>query len=230
MAEGGYPPVYTVDSGTPWPPVPPRLSKVRRRAGAAQTLLFLLVSVALCGMAIEACFIYRLYQHESGNSASSSKVIAGEDDNPPTTRPSVIILPSKPVAHLTDGQNVVHEKHIMAWSMDADPLLYEMDYKNGSLLIQKEGFYYVYSKVSFSDTDVFYHSVELKTKLYVGKSIPLLMSRKYSDKISNKMRSNSYLGGVFHLHKDDALFVKVSNSSKVRRYKSFENIFGAYMI
>ncbi|XP_070837904.1 tumor necrosis factor ligand superfamily member 14 [Chaetodon trifascialis] len=230
MAEGGYPSVYVVDSCAPCPQVPPRVSKGQRRATAAQTLLFLLVSVALCGMAIEACFIYRLYQRGSDTSASFSKIIAGKDITPPTTRPSVVIHPSKPVAHLTDGQNVVHEKHIMAWSMDADPLLYEMDYKNGSLLVQKEGFYYVYSKVSFLDTEIFYHSIELKTKLYVGKSIPLLMSREYPEKISSKMRSNSYLGGVFHLHRDDALFVKVSNSSKVRRYRSFENIFGAYMI
>ncbi len=113
--------------------------------------------------------------------------------------------------------------------MDADPLLHEMDYKDKSLIVQKEGYYYVYSKVSFLDTDVFHHSVHVKTKLYIGKSIPLLSSRKYSEG-SSKIRSNSYLGGVFHLNKDDALFVKVSNASKILRYKSFENIFGAYMI
>lgn len=113
--------------------------------------------------------------------------------------------------------------------MDADPLLYQMKYRGGSLLIQKEGFYYVYSKVSFLDTGVFHHSVDLKTKLYPGKSITLLNSRKYSE-LSSKTRSNSYLGGVFHLRKDDAVCVKVSNTSNVLRHKSFENIFGAYMI
>lgn len=117
----------------------------------------------------------------------------------------------------------------MAWSTIAEPLLHEMYYEDRCLLIQKEGFYYVYSKVSFFDTGAFYHSVEKKTKLYVGKSIPLLNSRKYS-KGSSKLQSNSYLGGVFHLQKDDALFVKVGNTSKVVRHKSFENIFGAYMI
>lgn len=65
MAEGGYPSVYVVDSFANRPPVPPRLSQRRRRAGVAQTLLFLLVSLALCGMAIEACLIYRLYRAES---------------------------------------------------------------------------------------------------------------------------------------------------------------------
>lgn len=66
MAEGGYPSVYVVDTHGTQPPVPPRLSQGgRRHAGVAQRLLFLLVSLALCGMAIEACLIYRLYQPES---------------------------------------------------------------------------------------------------------------------------------------------------------------------
>ncbi|KAA8585222.1 tumor necrosis factor ligand superfamily member 14 [Etheostoma spectabile] len=224
MSKDGYPSVYVVDTYATRPPLPPRLSQRRQRAGLAQTLLILLVSVALCGMVIEACFIYRLYQPESAPSASSSKLTGGEVISPSIESPS-LILPSKPVAHLTDGQDVVHEKHIMAWSMNADPLLYEMDYKDRGLVIQKEGYYYVYSKVSFFVTDRFNHSVNRKTDRYFGGDIPLLMSRKYG-----KMQSNSYLGGVFHLTKDDVLFVKVSNTSNIRRHNSFENIFGAYMI
>lgn len=133
-------------------------------------------------------------------------------------------------SHFSDGQDVVHGNKMMAWSTVADPILCEMDYKNGSLLIQKEGYYYVYSKVSFSDTDVFHHSVELRTELYIGKSIPLLKSSKISLKSQRMKQSNSYLGGVFHLQIGDAIFVKVSNTSKVHRHKSYENIFGAFMI
>lgn len=128
-----------------------------------------------------------------------------------------------------DGKDVVYEKLLMTWSMNADPLLYEMSYKRGHLVIQKEGYYYVYSKVNFLDTDLFHHSINLKTTRYIGKSITLLQSRKYSEE-SNKRRSNSFLGGVFHLYRDDEIFVKVSNTSKVVRHKSFENTFGAYMI
>ncbi|XP_034751275.1 tumor necrosis factor ligand superfamily member 14 [Etheostoma cragini] len=228
MSKDGYPSVYVVDTNATRPPLPPRLSQGRQRAGVAQTLLILLVSVALCGMVIEACFIYRLYQPESAPSASSSKLTAGEVISPSVETPSHV-FPSKPVAHLTDGQDVIHEKHIMAWSMNADPLLYEMDYKDRGLVIQKEGYYYVYSKVSFFVTDSFNHSVIRKTDRYFGGEIPLLMSRKHLEK-SGKMRSNSYLGGVFHLTKDDVLFVKVSDTSNIWRHSSFENIFGAYMI
>lgn len=64
MSKGGYPSVFMVDTHATRPPVPPRLSQGRRRPGAAQTLLIMLVCVALCGLAIEACFIYRLYHLE----------------------------------------------------------------------------------------------------------------------------------------------------------------------
>lgn len=226
MAEGGYPSVYVVDSYSTRPAVPPRLSRGQQRSRVAQTLLFLLVSLALVGMTIEACLIYRLYQPKSGSSASYSKHTGGNDVS--SLDQSHRVRPSKPVAHLTDGQDVTHGNQTMAWSTIADPLLYKMTYRDGYLFIQKEGYYYVYSKVSFFDRKMFHHSIERKTPRYNGKSIPLLQSRKYS-KASTYMQ-NSYLGGVFLLRKDDAIFVKVSNTSCILRNRSYENIFGAYMI
>ncbi|XP_034567614.1 tumor necrosis factor ligand superfamily member 14 isoform X2 [Notolabrus celidotus] len=224
MTERGYPSVYTVDTHTTRPPpLPPRLNQKRQNSGAAQTLLFLL-----------------------DTSGSHSKHSA---DVLPPSKSLREVLPSKPVAHLTGGQDVVHKKEIMAWSMDADPILYEMDYKDRSLVIQTEGYYYVYSKVSFLDIDAFYHSVHVKTKRYKGKSIPLLLSRtksqgssrkeirdqktnseEYSRKESLDQRSNSYLGGVFHLFKGDTVFVKVSNTSQIVELRFYENFFGTYMI
>ncbi|XP_068574692.1 tumor necrosis factor ligand superfamily member 14 [Cebidichthys violaceus] len=238
MSKGGYPSVCVVDTHTTRPAVPPRLSQGRQRVGVAQTLLFVLVSVSLCGMAIEACFIYRLYQPGSRITGEADlsyfalqkqNIVAKTATSKLIAAPTLDIPPSKPVAHLTDGQDVVHGPKIMAWSMDAAPLLHEMDYKGKSLVIQKEGYYSVYSKVSFLDVDVFYHSVNRRTERYLGGSIPLLMSRRFSDG-SSELRSNSYLAGVFHLRKGDALFVEVSNTSHIARLKSYENIFGAYMI
>ncbi|XP_034448094.1 tumor necrosis factor ligand superfamily member 14 isoform X1 [Hippoglossus hippoglossus] len=229
MVKQEDPNVYVVDSRATRPHTLPRLGQRQRRAGVAQTLLFLLVSVALCGMTIEACFIYRLYFLEPAASASFSKLTGGEDVTSTTKSPSYDILPSKPVAHLTDGNDVVHGQEIMEWSMIAEPILYDMAYKDGSLIIQKEGYYYVYSKVFFSEGGTFYHSVDMNTQKYPGKSITLQRSRKYPSKKSEQ-QSNSYLGGVFHLYKDDALLVRVRNTSKIQRHKSYENFFGAFMI
>ncbi|XP_005942352.1 tumor necrosis factor ligand superfamily member 14 [Haplochromis burtoni] len=223
-----YPSVCVVDTHATRPPVPPRLIQVRKKTGVAQILLFMLVSVALCGMVIEACFIYGLYQAERTDSESISKLIGVTTA---TKQPSYSIPPSKPVAHLTDGQDVAHAKNKMAWSMNADPLLYEMTYEDRELKIQKEGYYYVYSKVFFSDSNGFQHRISMHTDRYSG-NITLLQSRKYPShsKVSQKTQSNSYLGGVFHLYKDDGIFVDVSDTAKIVRHKPSENVFGAYMI
>lgn len=229
MAEGGSPPVFVVDSQATRPVLPPRVNQGRRNGGAAQTLLFLLVSLALCGMIIEACFIYRLSQSESATSESFAKFIAGQDATSPPPRLIYDVLPSKPVAHLTGGHGVVHGKEIMAWSMKAEPLLHEVVYNNGSLIIQKEGYYFVYSKVFFIDSSKFHHYVNLLTEKYAGGIITLLQARKYSPK-SDHVRSNSYLGGVFHLYQNDAIHVNVSSSAKIIQSKPYENVFGLFMI
>lgn len=237
MVHGGvkYPSVYVVDSHVTSPPVPPRLTpdqqqQQRERPRPAQTLLFMLVFLALSGMVVEACFIYRLYQTNTVNSQTSSAKSTGdkrtgEQVTIPTTWHGLLDPPPKPVAHLTDGTDAHHKDNIMRWSMIAQPILYKLDYADGCLVIQTEGYYSVYSKVSFIDTHKFHHSIRVKTSMYAGKSIPLLESRSYSGR-SNKVQSNSYLGGVFHFYKDDAIFVQVSNTSQVVRNKAYENIFG----
>ncbi|XP_054616806.1 tumor necrosis factor ligand superfamily member 14 isoform X2 [Dunckerocampus dactyliophorus] len=196
------PPVYVVDSHATAPPLPPRAARGRGRTGGlAQSLLFVLERA----------------------SASFSELTAEKLERPPSPSPEVPL--SKPAAHLMDGPDAVHDKAILGWSTIADPLLHQMDYKDRSLVIRKDGHYFVYSKVFFVDVGVFHHTMHT---LRDEESIPLLQSRTYSTKTEKK--SNSFLGGVFHLHKGDALFVKVSNSSKVARHKTYENVFGAFMI
>lgn len=114
--------------------------------------------------------------------------------------------------------------------MDAQPLLFGMVYRDRKLVIQRQGYYYVYSKVFFSDVKVFYHVVAMETEKYSGGNITLLQSRKYSPESNKMTRSNSYLGGVFHLYKNDAIFVSVSDTKQIDRHKPCENVFGAYMI
>lgn len=225
LSAGEGPSVYVVDSYATRPPLPPRLNQQPRRSGASQTLLFLLVSLALCGVVIEACFIYQLHHSQSISSPIASKLTAGGEVNSPR-KP---VRPSKPVAHLTGGQDAVHGKKTMSWSLLANPILKEMGYRNRGLIIQKEGYYFVYSKVFFTDNGTFYHSVEKETDKYAGGFIPLLQSRKYSPR-SDTVRSNSFLGGVFKLEKNDALYVKVSDKKKLVLHKSIENVFGAFMI
>ncbi|KAM9391585.1 tumor necrosis factor ligand superfamily member 6-like [Pholidichthys leucotaenia] len=235
MDESGYMTLHVKDMHTRHPSAPARLEQRLRRSMVVKVLLILLflVILALLGVIVEACFIYKLYQHESAESLPYHKQIDDENFTTPTEHPSYGILPSKPVAHLTAGFNFADGKQIMAWSMYHDSLLYEMEYKDNSLIIQKEGYYYVYSKVFFLDSGIFYHSVKMHTEVYVGRSITLLQSRKDSPERESggkEERSNSFLGGVFHLYKDDAVFVEINDATKIKIGKPYENVFGAYMI
>ncbi|XP_061760961.1 tumor necrosis factor ligand superfamily member 14 [Nerophis ophidion] len=223
--------VYVIDGGPPTaPPLPPRAGRGRKSGRLAQNVLFLLVSVALIGLVLEAVLIFYLHPESppKQTSASFSKLRA-EQHGQLLSDTSKVSL-SKPVACLMDGQDVVHGQQILDWSLSLLPVLHKMHYfqKNRSLVVQEEGLYFVYSKVYFVDVGVFHHSVVMHTRRHNEERIPLMQSRKYSTKAEKD--SNSFLGGVFHLRQDDALFVKVSNSSKIIRHKAYENIFGAFMI
>ncbi|XP_020790576.2 tumor necrosis factor ligand superfamily member 14 [Boleophthalmus pectinirostris] len=227
------PTVFTVDSyHTAPPPLPPRPGR-KRHIGTTQVLLFLLVSVALSGMVIEAWLIYRLYHPSPPTEIalpSAAKLIneASALRPLPTKWPRLVEAPSKPLAHLTDGLDATAPaKDIMAWSEIADPLLYKVSYKDGSLIFHENGYYFIYSKVTFNVDILVRHSIELKTKYYLGKkTITLLKSMQTT--VSRP--SNSFLAGVFHFYKDDAIFVKVGDTSHVAHHDPTENVFGAYMI
>ncbi|XP_061905859.1 tumor necrosis factor ligand superfamily member 14 [Entelurus aequoreus] len=226
--------VYVIDGAPTAPPLPPRAGRGRKSGRLTQNILFLLVSVALIGLILEAVLIF--YMHPASptkpTSAPFSKVKAEQHGH--LLSDSSRVSPSKPVACLMDGQDVVHGQQILGWSLKPRPVLHKMHYvrEDRSLVVQKEGHYFVYSKVYFEDVSMFSHSVVMLTRRHNEELIPLMQSRKYSRKYSTKAEedSNSFLGGVFHLRQDDALFVKVSDSSKIIRHKAYENIFGAFMI
>lgn len=129
----------------------------------------------------------------------------------------------------SDGEDVVHKPHIMAWSTLAEPLLHDIDYEDGHLIVQKTGYYFVYTKVFFRNSEAFHHSIIRRTAKY-NADITLLQSRTYSKSHDHISRSNSYLGGVFYLEKDDSICVNVSSTGKIVRHASYENVFGTYMI
>lgn len=146
---------------------------------------------------------------------------------------TLFLLYLLPIWSFSDGTDVVYrqgcDQQVLKWSTVSDPLLYGMSYNDGKLIIQKEGYYYVYSKINFLYDKRFHHTVLLRTHLYKGKDIPLLQARRSSEG-HETLRSNSFLGGVFQLNKNDAIYVKVNNVSQIIRHKSYENTFGAYMI
>ncbi|KAM4534571.1 tumor necrosis factor ligand superfamily member 14 [Fundulus diaphanus] len=253
MGRSDIPSVYVVDSHGTRPALPPRPGREKKQSEAAQYLLFLLVTLALFGLIIEACFIYQLHHSKNADSASASKSTGGMSQQflPQITKglelyfldlkticlsitQLVLLRPLKTtvMGFVHHGQDVHPDPHVMSWSTIAEPLLYGMTYKDPNLIIQKEGYYYIYSKVHFADSGSFHHSVTVQTERYAGGVITLLKSRRYlskKEKGSNNL-SNSFLGGVFHLYKNDAICVNTSSTKHIIRNKAYENVFGAYMI
>ncbi|XP_040888953.1 tumor necrosis factor ligand superfamily member 6-like [Toxotes jaculatrix] len=201
--------------------LPQNPDQVRPRSEVSQKLLFMLVSLILGGIATEAYLTYQFYHHLHAVSASTSANTSGQNTHS-------FVLTSKSFAHLTDGSDVVHENQIMHWSINNLTLPPDMDYRHGRLIVRKEGTYHVYSKVSFINSRVFQHCV-MRTSPYYAADITLMRSLKYSLSSSAWGLSNSYLGGVFHLCRGCAIFVKVSNTSNVL-HDGTNNFFGAFMI
>ncbi len=112
-------------------------------------------------------------------------------------------------------------------------ILHQVKYKanEGKLIIEKEGYYSVYSKINFKeDNIIFSHSVLWVTHRYVGNEITLLQSSRLHPKLAMlKTIDNSYLSGVFHLYKGDAVFVRVKNCTLVLS-NAAENYFGVFMV
>ncbi|XP_018583482.1 tumor necrosis factor ligand superfamily member 14-like [Scleropages formosus] len=228
------PQVFVVDSqagaSRPFSPAP-----LRRGAGKAWRLLWLLVSLLLLGMIVEAFFIYQLYQKPLGDSASTSASASALKGIPDKYENEVLsktartpVKPSRPSAHLTgiaiDG--------MLTWREFGDTFIHGMKLKEGGLLVQTEGYYFIYSRVHFSGADcsLFKHVVQRYTPRYNG---PLeLMKAKHfhcREKEKNGI-DTSYLAGTFHLYKNDSIVVKVEKPSQLLYQESSDNFFGAYMI
>lgn len=234
-AEAGmvYPSVFVVDgqAGYPLPARP-----YPHRGGPVQWPLYLLLSLALCGMAVEACFIYQLYTttRPPSDVGQMAKISQGRDEteNLPTKRSNPVVEPSKPTAHLTVGPYRPRADGILLWNTEGDAITHELDYRNGGLQVQKEGFYFVYSKLYFLEPncDMFTHSVLRRTPRYLGADLKLMESRRFHCSRSTRELLSSYLGGVYHLVKGDTILVRAENHTLIALRGSYDNFFGAYMI
>ncbi|KAG5853669.1 hypothetical protein ANANG_G00028440 [Anguilla anguilla] len=244
MPEEGipYPQVFVVDRQMGVPPTVP--VPHRQRTVLLQQILIMLVSLALCGLAVEACFIYRLYNQPSDASMSVKqlgeqesrflKKVEREGKIHPTERSGIALKPAKPSAHLTEISIPVAPDGILQWGINGDAFSAGVEHKDGSLLLKKEGFYFIYSKVSFEELtcSMFKHTVLMRTPRY-SQDLPLMKAKRFSCSNSKQPEDgmlNSYLGGVFHLHVDDSVFVKVENHTLVRHHDTSDNFFGMFMI
>ncbi|XP_031673816.1 tumor necrosis factor ligand superfamily member 14-like [Oncorhynchus kisutch] len=146
----------------------------------------------------------------------------------------------KPSAHLIGSSLLVGEDSVVKWESDKglSAFTYQMDYKDGHLVAQRNGHYYVYSKVHFvEDCFLFKHKVMRFTEGYKDKPLVMMKANRFHcpsqdsrpKKISHQNLLNSYLGGVFHLLPGDIIYVNVDNGTLLR-LGAEDNFMGAFMI
>ncbi|XP_056625761.1 tumor necrosis factor ligand superfamily member 6 isoform X2 [Triplophysa dalaica] len=227
------PQVFVVDSKALGPPA------ARQVYGHHLSLIYLLLGVALLGVFIEAGLIYHLYGRltaPSDRTIQKFEYIKAENDPlmnkshenneiPPVKLPEDV---RKPAAFLQK------EHGALRWTKNIYPTFVSgLQLRNNSLYVQEDGFYYIFSKMSFLENcRLVKHQVMYITGRYSG-TIELMKSSRYlcnnhKDQ-SMPERGNSYLGGIFNLVKGDCLFVQVNNLSLVYGEAS-ENFFGAFKI
>lgn len=135
----------------------------------------------------------------------------------------------------------VGESNVVLWVNEGgEAITHNMRYDTGRLLVEKEGYYYLYSKVQLNTADeclLIQHKVMKNTSAY-GHSIELMKSKSFrcwTPKPPSQKGSgaedlwNSFLAGIFHLQSGDKIFVTLENIQKIRP-GSVDNFMGAFMI
>uniref|UniRef100_A0A3B4XVJ8 Tumor necrosis factor ligand superfamily member 14-like n=1 Tax=Seriola lalandi dorsalis TaxID=1841481 RepID=A0A3B4XVJ8_SERLL len=238
MAEGGVatsPQVFVVDSHLNYVSVPS--TKRPRWARVGQRFLLLLVGLTVLGLVVQGFLIYHLYKktevslirHSARNKQSCHQ------------RPHPEQIQQRPFAHLMGSNDPAGENNVVQWMHEGgEAIIRNMSYNKGRLLVEKEGYYYLYSKVQLNtgeECSLIQHRVMKDTHAY-GESIELMKSKSLrcrTQKSSSAKASdgedlwNSFLAGIFHLQEGDQIFVTLENIQKMRTGNT-DNFMGAFMI
>ncbi|XP_030248130.1 tumor necrosis factor ligand superfamily member 14-like [Sparus aurata] len=257
MAESGVgmsPQVFVVDSQANYDSVLGRKKPWWARVG--QKFLLLLIGFTVLGLAVEGCLIYNLYKktealcefhplcqnvsrpqtsRQKGGTSSSEAQPQGSNEIS-KVQPH---LEKWPFAQLL-GTNIPSKNgSVVQWRHSGgETYLSNMGYDNGHLVVNREGYYYLYSKVTTNaaeECSLILHKVMKVTQAY-DKPIELMKSKSFrcpkppSEKPPEVGEDlwNSFLSGIFQLQSGDKIFVTLENQEI--RQGSTENLMGAFMI
>ncbi|XP_062979099.1 tumor necrosis factor ligand superfamily member 14 [Elgaria multicarinata webbii] len=231
----GYPSVFVVDAPQRDFPFVPPVPKSRKKCQHGQLLLGILMLLMLAGLVIQAyyliCFRKELDKAtaQAGADATYEKFVQGYT---PTAE--------KPAAHLPLGASVTAAANgALLWQhKQGFALLRDMGYKDGSLICNKSGLYYIYSNLFLGHSDCsntqqkrldVTHKIYKWTSQY-PKEIELLANSIPYCKASQSWSHSSFLAGVMHLEENDEVFIRVSEARLVRVSDESRSYFGAFMI
>ncbi|XP_034437717.1 tumor necrosis factor ligand superfamily member 14-like isoform X1 [Hippoglossus hippoglossus] len=264
MAEGDVdtcPHVFVVDAHSNCVSVPGEKKPMWATAG--QQLLLLLVGLAMLGLVVQGFFIYTLYRKMEVLSQDGSRPSYLNLSNPQASgqqggtmmgqmgskelndihiqRPHPEQVQQRPFAHLMGSNTPVEENNVVQWINEGgEAITHQMGYDKGRLLVEREGYYYLYSKVQLNavlECSLILHKVMKDTSAY-GRSIELMRSKSLRCRTPKPVSVkpldgedlwNSFLAGIFHLQRGDKIFVTLDNIQKIRPGTA-DNFMGAFMI
>lgn len=256
MSEDGTAPppqVFVVDSQASYISMPSGKKSTWAKAG--QKFLLLLLGLSVLAILVEGYLIYILYQRTEAFSRCGSNPLCHNSSHPlkpeeqngrissqKGNKESNEIPPlqtqKRPLAHLLGAEDPVGDNDEVRWNSHTKQDIVKMGYNNSRLIIQQEGFYYVYSKVEIDvsqETKPIFHKIMKSSNAYMWHNIELLNSKSNCCQHKGLLNSDvedirsSFLAGIFHLQKGDQIFVTLSRIQKLSRGAN-RNCFGAFLI
>ncbi|KAJ8309743.1 hypothetical protein KUTeg_011608 [Tegillarca granosa] len=122
-----------------------------------------------------------------------------------------------------------YNTHIISWDATSTlSFVQDVVYKNGQFAIIQKGYYYIYSQVTFKESNItenpytsLLHSIfKIKTNGNSEYTEKLLESSQSKCQLqSQTSNSKSYIGDVFYLQENDNLQVRVTRVSKSGKVK-----------
>ncbi|XP_029774528.1 tumor necrosis factor ligand superfamily member 14 [Suricata suricatta] len=235
------PSVFVVDGQTDIPFTRLGHSRRQRRpCSAAQLGLGLLLLLLVAGLAVQGWFLLQLHRR-LGEMVTPG--LDGQTESWKQLTEERRSHQANPAAHLT-GANA-------SLTGSGGPLLWEtrlglaflrgLGYRDGSLVIARAGYYYIYSKVQLGGAGCpqglagglpVTHGLYKRTPRY-PEELELLVSRRSPCGRAAGARvwwDSSFLGGVVHLDAGEEVVVRVPDERLVRLRDGTRSYFGAFMV
>uniref|UniRef100_A0A452IMG8 CD40 ligand n=1 Tax=Gopherus agassizii TaxID=38772 RepID=A0A452IMG8_9SAUR len=136
-------------------------------------------------------------------------------------------------AHLMGFKNSTKKVSVLQWQKTGyAPMSNLISYKGGTLKVEKEGLYYIYSQVSFCTKTA--PGAPFTVFIYLNlpsESDRLLLKGQDTHSSSSVYCAlqSTHLGGVFELRKGDMVFVNVTDSTQVN-YDHGNTYFGMFKL
>ncbi|XP_078074195.1 tumor necrosis factor ligand superfamily member 6-like isoform X2 [Mustelus asterias] len=220
-------------------PVPLSELRIEKKLGWLKVCHFVIVSmlfIALAGLMFGICYLRQL-QHDveqmklkiDGTPQNSAEKQTGAEE-------LRIIKPKNEVkmaAHLTGKASTGHSARLKWEIYLGHAFTQGIQYKDGALIINETGQYFIYAKVYFRGMECesnALHQTVVKRNEYYQKDLNLMEVNAVNYcSGSGTWGKSTFQAGIFHLSEGAQLFVKVSHPSMVSN-DELMTFFGVYKI